>query len=70
MLLFIPGIDNTGQRLSCELLLLLAAQRGSLRHLLQWVETALTACGQKQLSNEKQSTGRKLKCHKYVVFNI
>ncbi|XP_028822113.1 probable E3 ubiquitin-protein ligase HERC1 [Denticeps clupeoides] len=37
------GADTLGQRLACELLLGLAAQRGSLRYLLEWVEMALAA---------------------------
>ncbi|XP_072310878.1 probable E3 ubiquitin-protein ligase HERC1 isoform X3 [Eucyclogobius newberryi] len=37
------GADVTGRRLSLELLLGLAMQRGSLRYLLEWVEVALAA---------------------------
>ncbi|KAA0723274.1 putative E3 ubiquitin-protein ligase HERC1 [Triplophysa tibetana] len=37
------GADVVGRRLACELLLGLAAQRGSLRYLLEWVEMALAA---------------------------
>ncbi|XP_030650140.1 probable E3 ubiquitin-protein ligase HERC1 isoform X2 [Chanos chanos] len=37
------GADMVGRRLACELLLGLAAQRGSLRYLLEWVEMALAA---------------------------
>ncbi|TUG88269.1 putative E3 ubiquitin-protein ligase HERC1 [Bagarius yarrelli] len=37
------GADVVGRRLACELLLGLAAQRGSLRYLLEWVEMALGA---------------------------
>uniref|UniRef100_A0A8C1NKA8 HECT-type E3 ubiquitin transferase n=1 Tax=Cyprinus carpio TaxID=7962 RepID=A0A8C1NKA8_CYPCA len=37
------GADRAGRRLSLELLLSLALQRGSLRFLLEWVEVALAA---------------------------
>lgn len=37
------GADVVGRRLACELLLGLAAQRGSLRYLLEWVEMSLAA---------------------------
>lgn len=37
------GADNLGRRLASELLLGLAAQRGSLRYLLEWIEMALAA---------------------------
>ncbi|CAG5849679.1 unnamed protein product [Menidia menidia] len=37
------GADTLGRRLACELLLGLAAQRGSLRYLLEWIEMALAA---------------------------
>ncbi|XP_068081364.1 probable E3 ubiquitin-protein ligase HERC1 [Anabrus simplex] len=37
------GADSTGQMLACELLLELALQRGSLSHLLEWVDMALSA---------------------------
>jgi len=41
-------VDKQGRRLSCELLLRLAIQRGSLLCLLEWVEMALMLdCGQK-----------------------
>ncbi|XP_032830981.2 putative E3 ubiquitin-protein ligase HERC1 isoform X4 [Petromyzon marinus] len=41
------GADVLGRRLACELLLGLAAQRGSLRYLLEWIEMALAASGGK-----------------------
>ncbi|XP_025019967.1 probable E3 ubiquitin-protein ligase HERC1 isoform X1 [Python bivittatus] len=37
------GADTLGRRLASELLLGLAAQRGSLRYLLEWIEMALSA---------------------------
>lgn len=37
------GVDILGRRLASELLLGLAAQRGSLRYLLEWIEMALGA---------------------------
>ncbi|KAG8440199.1 hypothetical protein GDO86_006116 [Hymenochirus boettgeri] len=37
------GADTLGRRLASELLLGLAAQRGSLRYLLEWIEMALAA---------------------------
>lgn len=37
------GADNIGKQLACQLVLGLAAQRGSLQHLLDWVEMALGA---------------------------
>ncbi|OXB82040.1 UNVERIFIED_CONTAM: hypothetical protein H355_004123 [Colinus virginianus] len=37
------GADTLGRRLASELLLGLAAQRGSLRYLLEWIEMALNA---------------------------
>ena len=37
------GADVTGKRLAAELVLALAAQRGSLCYLLEWVEVALSA---------------------------
>ena len=41
------------------MLLLLAAQRGSLRHLLQWVQTALQASGiVSQQSEKTEETGK------------
>ena len=39
------GADYIGKRIACELVLALAAQRGSLRYLLEWVEMALCASG-------------------------
>lgn len=39
------GADVDGCRLSSELVLALAAQRGSLRYLLEWIEMALCASG-------------------------
>ncbi len=47
------GADVVGRRLACELLLGLAAQRGSLRYLLEWVEMALAASA--GVSNLEQS---------------
>ena len=35
------GANATSRQVSCELLLLLAFQRGSLRHFLDWIEMAL-----------------------------
>ncbi|KAJ1527946.1 hypothetical protein ONE63_007879 [Megalurothrips usitatus] len=37
------GADTAGRRLACELMLQLACQRGSSRHLLEWVDLVLTA---------------------------
>ncbi|KAG2466568.1 HERC1 ligase, partial [Polypterus senegalus] len=37
------GVDSVGRKLTLELLLGLAVQRGSLRFLLEWIEVALTA---------------------------
>ncbi|XP_053490210.1 probable E3 ubiquitin-protein ligase HERC1 isoform X6 [Ictalurus furcatus] len=54
------GADVVGRRLACELLLGLAAQRGSLRYLLEWVEMALAASAgvsnleQNQIQNQNQ----------------
>ena len=36
------GATPSARRISCELLLLLACQRGSLKHLLEWIDMALT----------------------------
>ena len=37
------GADSLGRRFAAELVLALAAQRGSLRYLLEWIEMALCA---------------------------
>ncbi|XP_016106101.1 probable E3 ubiquitin-protein ligase HERC1 [Sinocyclocheilus grahami] len=44
------GADRAGRRLSLELLLSLALQRGSLRFLLEWVEVALAASASSTMS--------------------
>ncbi|TRY89487.1 hypothetical protein DNTS_016060 [Danionella cerebrum] len=48
------GADVVGRRLACELLLGLAAQRGSLRYLLEWVEMALAASASVSSQEETQ----------------
>lgn len=51
------GADVTGRRLSLELLLGLAMQRGSLRYLLEWVEVALAASQSCSAFDTQQSVG-------------
>ena len=54
------GADETGCRLASELVLALAAQRGSLRYLLEWVEMALcasAACCRQQGREAQQQPG-------------
>lgn len=51
------GADVTGRRLSLELLLGLAMQRGSLRYLLEWVEVALAASQSCSAFDSQQSVG-------------
>ncbi len=46
------GADTVGKQLACQLVLGLAAQRGSLQHLLDWVEMALGASS--AVSNAKK----------------
>ncbi|KAJ8960520.1 hypothetical protein NQ318_013805 [Aromia moschata] len=47
------GCSSLDQLLSCEILLGLAIQRGSLRYLLEWIEMALeTSCRDPQLSSK------------------
>ena len=43
------GADTLGKRLASELVLALAAQRGSLRYLLEWIEMALCASAASKL---------------------
>lgn len=45
------GADLLGKRLSSELVLALAAQRGSLRYLLEWIEMAMCASSASRLDN-------------------
>uniref|UniRef100_A0A8C4XEI9 Hect domain and RLD 7 n=1 Tax=Erpetoichthys calabaricus TaxID=27687 RepID=A0A8C4XEI9_ERPCA len=53
------GVDSVGRKLTLELLLGLAVQRGSLRFLLEWIEVALTAsvptAGTSDVTSEEQT---------------
>nr|XP_033775643.1 probable E3 ubiquitin-protein ligase HERC1 isoform X2 [Geotrypetes seraphini] len=51
------GADNLGRRLASELLLGLAAQRGSLRYLLEWIEMALAASAVSTTEKNKMLLG-------------
>jgi E3 ubiquitin-protein ligase HERC1 len=46
------GADATTRRLATELLLVLAAQRGSLHYLLEWIEMALGASSSPELTDD------------------
>uniref|UniRef100_A0A8C2HR54 E3 ubiquitin-protein ligase HERC1 n=1 Tax=Cyprinus carpio TaxID=7962 RepID=A0A8C2HR54_CYPCA len=50
------GADQAGRKLSLELLLSLALQRGSLRFLLEWVEVALAASASSAVRGESINT--------------
>ncbi|XP_030044055.1 putative E3 ubiquitin-protein ligase HERC1 [Microcaecilia unicolor] len=51
------GADILGRRLASELLLGLAAQRGSLRYLLEWIEMALAASAVNTMEKNKMLLG-------------
>jgi E3 ubiquitin-protein ligase HERC1 len=58
----------SGKRLSCEVVLALASQRGSLRYLLEWIEMALFAAAASKV--DKTSTeGEKprMLMHTYIM---
>ncbi|XP_067667414.1 probable E3 ubiquitin-protein ligase HERC1 [Haliotis asinina] len=52
------GADNCGQRLASELMLLLAAQRGSLRYLLEWIELTLQVSSAAQIEQKRGNQGK------------
>ncbi len=49
------GADDLGRKLSSQLVLAVAAQRGSLRYLLEWVEMSLCATASMQRANADSS---------------
>ncbi len=54
------GADNLGRKIASQLVLAIAAQRGSLRFLMEWIEMALCASASIQkteLQNKAKSTG-------------
>lgn len=62
------GADLVGQQLAAELVLALAAQRGSLRYLLEWVELALQVSSVAQ-SEQKKGGSTRIGIMRWDFFN-
>lgn len=62
------GADAVGKRLSAELMLALATQRGSLRYILEWLDMALCAsCNNKtDSSNEEEHRTRMISYNTFI----
>ncbi|XP_033633807.1 probable E3 ubiquitin-protein ligase HERC1 isoform X2 [Asterias rubens] len=66
------GADQNGKQLACQLVLGLAAQRGSLQHLLDWVEMALgsSAAASSSISRVGTVEGDEMRNYSVISFDF
>lgn len=64
------GADRHGKQLASELVLALAAQRGSLRYLLEWIEMAMCAASADPSGRNEAGSTREMEAGRMIMYDV